>query len=384
MTIRRRDRMSAREDRPLRVLHVFHELRRSGAETMMDVARDLWIEQRIDCELLAVGADRGDFAPDLERRGYAIHHLRPTRAALVTGFVALVRRRRPDVVHIHTERASFWLALAARSLGAGVVQSVHTMFRFTGTLRMERRLQRRIARALGVRFVAVSPDVASHERDHFGNRAEVIRNWVDLGRFAPPSPAERLATRNSLGLTDEDFVVLTVGNCWPMKNHSLVIEAITDPSTPADVVYLHVGDHTVGCGPEERRAADGSARRSAIRFLGTRNDVPDLLHAADVFVMPSSYEGGSVAVIEALATDTPVVLGDAPGLRNFHDLLPELPLVSLEPGALARALAESRLTTTNAITPGRRRAIAAEWFDPVRGVARYARIYRSLAGVRAT
>jgi len=361
--------------RPIRVLHVFHELRHSGGESMMHTARDLWIEQGIDCELVAVGETVGDFAPDLAARGYRIHHLRPTRWALMSGFFTLVRRRRPDIVHIHTERAGFWLALVSRLLGSRVVQSVHSMFPFTGALRRERRVQRRIARRLGVRFVAVSPDVAEHERSQFANSAEIIRNWIDLDRFAPATPAERESARRSLDLSADDFVVLTVGNCWTMKNHALVVEAMGHSAIPARAVYLHAGDHSVGTGTDEQAMAERSSRSAAIRFLGTRDDVPRLLHACDVFVMPSSYEGSGLAAIEAMATDTPVVVGDSPGLRDLHRLDPSVRLVTLDAEAIATAIAQVDHGARSGTLEVHGREIALRWFGPNVGTSNYAALY---------
>lgn len=363
-------------ERPLRVLHVFHELRRSGGETMMFTAHDLWTELGLECELVAVGDSVGDYAPALAARGYRIHHLRPSPAALLAGFLRLLVTRRPDVVHIHTERAGFWLALESRMSGARVVQTVHSLFEFTGSLRVERRIQRRIARWLGVTFVAVSESVAETERENFANTTEVIRNWVDLDEFAPATPEQRADVRRSLGLSDTDFVVLTVGNCWSLKNHALVIEAMALDSTPPDVVYLHVGDDSVDVGADERRLASRSANAGAIRFLGTRSDVPALLHASDLFVMPSAYEGASVAVIEALATDTPVLLGDSPGLREYRSLSDRIRLTALDPDAISAAIGEFRSLRSSG-TPARGgRAIATRWFDPHRGTAHYAEVYR--------
>ena len=369
-------RNRTRNHRPIRVLHVFHELQHSGGESMMYTAHDHWVAQNVDCELVAVGETVGDFAPDLAVRGYRIHHLRPTRFALLAGFLLLQLRRRPDVVHIHTERASFWLALQSRLLGKRVVQTVHTMFPFTGSLQTERRLQRRIARRLGVTFVAVGPSVAHHELVHFGNTAEVVRNWVDLERFAPASPEQRARARCEPGLRDDDFTVLTVGNCWEMKNHSLVIEAMALATTPSDVVYLHAGDDTIGHGAAERRLADERVGGDAVRFLGTRSDVPRLLQAADLFLMPSEYEGSAIAVMEALATETPVILGDSPGLRDFSALAAGVRLVALDPESISVAIAEHRRSLEDGTRRWWGRAVATRWFDPARGAARYAEIYR--------
>lgn len=343
---------------------------------MMLAARERWIEQGINCELIAVGDSEGDFAPTLRRSGYQIHRLKPSRFALLVGFFTLMLRRRPDVIHIHAERASFWLAIEARLLGKRVVQTVHTLFPFDGWLQVERRFQRKFARFLGVTYVAVGPGVAHHEQAKFGNNAEVVLNWVDLDKYSPSTPMQRSNSRQLLNLTDEDFAIITVGNCWPLKNHSLVIEALALDTTPDDVVYLHVGDHSIGTGADEQRLALGQMLANRVQFLGTRSDIATLLHAADLFVMPSSYEGGTISTIEALATNTPVLLGDSPGLRDFRSFSSDVRLTELRADAISNAVAEIRQAALSGTLNFDGRLIASTWFDPARGVARYAELYR--------
>ncbi len=343
---------------------------------MMLAASELWVEQGINCELLAVGESMGDFAPTLRRSGYRIHHLNPSRFALLFGFFILMLRRKPDVVHIHAERASFWLAIEARLLGKRVVQTVHTLFPFDGWLQFERRFQRKFARFLGVTYVAVGPGVAHHEQAKFGNNAEVILNWVDLDKYSPPTATQRSESRRSLTLTDQDFAIVTVGNCWPMKNHSLVIEAMALATTPDDVVYLHIGDHSIGTGPAEQTLAVDQRLSNRVQFLGTRSDIATLLHAADLFVMPSSYEGAALSAIEALATNTPVLLGDSPGLHDFRSFASAIRFTALNPDAISNAVSEIRQKSLSGTLNFDGRAVAMNWFDPARGVARYAELYR--------
>jgi len=343
---------------------------------MMLAASELWVEQGIESELIAVGESEGDFAPTLRGSGYRIHHLKPSRFALLFGFFILMLRRRPDVIHIHAERASFWLALEARLLGRRVVQTVHTLFPFDGWLQVERRFQRKFARFLGVTYVAVGPSVAHHEQAKFGSNAEVVLNWVDLDKYSPPSAAQRSDSRRSLDLTDEDFAIVTVGNCWPLKNHSLVIEAMALVTTPEDVVYLHVGDHSIGTGAAEKRLALDQSLSNRVQFLGTRSDIVHLLYAADLFIMPSSYEGGTISTIEAFATNTPVLLGDSPGLRDFQSFANGVRLTALHPDAISNAVAEIRQELLSGTLNFDGRAAAINWFDPARGVARYAELYR--------
>ena len=342
----------------------------------MHTARDLWIGQGVDCELVAVGDSVGDFEPTLEQSGYRIHHLKPSRFSLLFGFFVLLLKRKPDVVHIHTERASFWLALESRLLRKRVVQTVHNIFNFSDSLQTERRIQRRIARSLGVKFVAVGPDVAKHELLHFGNNAEVIWNWVDLEKFSPPTQDERSEARRALGLSESDFTVITVGNCWPQKNHSLVIHAMALPTTPPDVVYLHVGDDSVGIGAEERILATKQSITSRIRFLGTRSDVARLLHASDLFLMPSEHEGIGLAAVEALACNVPVLLGNSPGLHDLHLLSSEVRLTDVDARAISEAIAEAHQMSRAGDMHFEGREVATLWFDPTRGVTRYAEVYR--------
>ena len=182
--------------KPLRVLHVFDVLRPSGAEVMFEIAGPIWPRHGIEAEILTLAEALGPYAGRLESAGYRIHLLAPRPAlTLLRGFAKLLRRERYDVVHIHVERANFWLAAVARARGIGVVQACHGSFQFRGALRLERTIQRMLGRLAGVRYVAGSPAVEQNERERFKNRTEVIWNWCDLRRFRPPSNAERDAAR---------------------------------------------------------------------------------------------------------------------------------------------------------------------------------------------
>lgn len=343
----------------------------------MVAAREQWIEQGIECELIAVGESVGEFATTLEACGYRIHQLKPSRFSLLFGFFLLLLKRRPDVVHIHTERASFWLALESRLLGRRVVQTIHNVFSFSGSLQRERKIQRRISRNLGVTFVAVGTSVAHNEQVQFDNNAQVIWNWVDLEKFSPPTRQQQDQARQALGLTDDDFAVISVGNCWPEKNHSVIIEAMALETTPPHVVYLHVGDDSVGEGMQEHLLAENQSLTNRIRFLGTRSDVPQLLHAANLFLMPSAYEGLPIAAIEALATNLPVLLGDSPGLRDLHALADAICLAKVDAPSFSSSIAEILLNSPIETPNFQSREIAELWFDPARGVARYAEVYRN-------
>ena len=85
--------------------------------------------------------------------------------------------------------------------------------------------------------------------------------------------------------------VASVGNCSPVKNHQLIIQAMAMSPTPSNLVYLHVGDDTGEAGVAERKLAVSLGLGDRVRFLGTREDVWLVYHAADIFIMPSRSRG---------------------------------------------------------------------------------------------
>src|SRR4051812_25939996 len=95
------------------VLNVLHELRPSGAETMLAAAANRWVAHGVSARILALAPEKGPYAPVLEGAGYEVASAwRNSHVGLVREFKAELRRSPVDVVHLHTEWANFWLATA--------------------------------------------------------------------------------------------------------------------------------------------------------------------------------------------------------------------------------------------------------------------------------
>lgn len=357
--------------RPLRVLHVLNELRASGAEVMLRSAADRWKEHGIESHILAVAPAIGPLARDLRAVGYRVAHLPDSPLQRVPFRLRRhVRAGGFGVVHLHAERGNFWFALAALSAGAAVVRTVHSVFQFHGPLRAERSVQRRVLTALGSAHVAVSGAVAENELSCFGNTAQVVENWYDSA-FSPPSPQERARARADLGFDERHLVAVSVGNCSSVKRHDVILKAMVHPMSPVDLMYLHVGQEDEA--HSERCLADrlGVAKRT--RFLGLDHPLK-ALHAADVFVMPSSREGAGIAAIEALATGLPAILANVPGLRDLATAGPAVTLTEATPEAFARALAVAGRGEHIRGAPG----VPGDRFGLARGVEMYTAIYQGL------
>jgi glycosyltransferase involved in cell wall biosynthesis len=143
----------------------------------------------------------------------------------------------------------------------------------------------------------------------------VIERGRDPGRLGEPGLARRRRSRVALGLHPEDEVVVSVGRHEFQKNQAVLIEAIGHLSERDRLVLLIAGRRghasTVLEGAIARLPDPGK-----VRLLGYRDDLPDVLAAADLFVLTSRFEGLPGAVIEAMALGLPIVAGAIPPVRE--------------------------------------------------------------------
>jgi glycosyltransferase involved in cell wall biosynthesis len=219
--------------------------------------------------------------------------------AQIPELVSLLRRLAPRVVHAHlTEPLSCrFLLLAAAWAGVPAVVATLQLFMQPRTARLPG-LQHRVVATAVDRYIAVSHHVGSQLRHRLGvsaSRIRVIHNAIAVEQFGDARDRPVIRTGNSP-------IVLTVARLDPQKGHTHLLEAA---AMLPGVVFLLAGTGS------ERAALEAQARRSGIsdrvQFLEHRVDVPDLLRAADVFVLPSLYEGLPLSVLEAMASAKPVV-----------------------------------------------------------------------------
>ncbi len=215
--------------------------------------------------------------------------------------------RRADLVHAHGDVAAA-LALPLLRAFPSVVTThgLHFLRRATGPrLIVAERAMRGVARSVA-RVVCTS----SAERDELAvllgprlaERLVVVHNGV-----APVGVADRAGARAALALSDGDVAALFLGELSERKGVMVAVEAarvVAEGGAP--LVLLVAGD-----GPQA--AEVGARASSAVRPLGFRSDPELLLAAADVFVLPSSREGLSFAVLEAMAHGLAMVVADGAG-----------------------------------------------------------------------
>jgi glycosyltransferase involved in cell wall biosynthesis len=364
----------------IRVLHVLGELRPSGMEKMMTVAAPFWAAREISCEIVSTGEQTGPYRDILAAAGYPIIHVPFDRShpfSHLLGMWRCFKSKRWNAVHIHTEQAMTYYAVLAYMAGIPVqVLTKHSVFPYTGALRRLRTLQRRFIRFLGGRFVAISPSVRDDEMRRYGNPCRWIRNWIDVAAFEPAGEAMRLQRRRELQLPADKPILLTAGNCAPVKNHKMLLHALADlkrENTP--FFYVHLG-------LEERENERALARELGLaddcRFEGAVDDVSRYMQSADVFVQPSLTEGFGNAGLEALSCGLLAVFTRVPGLVDFGADFDSVIYTDVSRESLATGLRKAlRHFADNRDASARRHhEIARALFAPEHGVAAYADLYR--------
>lgn len=331
-------RRAALDSGPLRIALMLETDGPGGAETVVwQLAREL---RRRGHEVLPVGPAPGDgwLATRLTEAGFApatYHIRRPIDRQCVAQIASLLREHRIQVVHSHEFTMAVYGAAAARRVGARHVVTMHGG-RYYGE-RWRRRVAFRWAVRRSAALTAVSRATADDLRRTLrlgANGVQVVPNGIDAAR------GDRRVLRRELGLADTDLLLVAVGNLYPVKGHLVLLRALAALGDGLPPWHLAIA----GRGDEEerlRRFAGEAGLASRVHLLGFRADVPDLLAAADVFVMPSLSEGLPLALVEAMHTGLPIVISDVGGVPEVVTRDAEALLVPPgEPAPLGAAIRE--------------------------------------------
>jgi glycosyltransferase involved in cell wall biosynthesis len=289
--------------------------------------------------------------------------------------VALLRAERPDLVHAHMPISGFLARLAARIAGVPKVAYTCHGFLFNhAASSLPRRLVSFVmewtaARVTDVFLTVSEAEARDARRLHIARHAEAVRNGRDPAVFRP-DPAARARIRGELGVPPDRVVIIAVSRLVWHKGYPELAAAMR--AVPDAELWV-VGERL-----DSDRGADMAALLRAaglgsrLRMLGYRSDIPALLAAADIFTLPSRFEGLPMSVIEAMLTGLPVVASNVRG--PAEQVVDGVTGLSVPPGdAAALGAALGRLVRDLALRrrmgeAGRQRAL--DCYDEAKVLAR--------------
>ncbi len=221
-------------------------------------------------------------------------------------FQRFLRDEGIEVLHSHLLGPIVGGAAAARLAGIAHVGTLHDIYSVTEKPQRVRLVQ--LAALLGTQLIAVSRRVEAFYRKRARLRSlKTIYNGVCL----PRPNIDRPDIRRALDIGEQELVLLCVGRLVELKRHDVLLTAFAALATEFPVRLVLAGD-----GPQRQRLEQLAAMlnvRQKTLFLGSRDDVPSLLAAADIFVLSSDSEGLSCSILEAMAAGLPVAVTDVGG-----------------------------------------------------------------------
>ena len=336
-------------DAPIRVLHVDSERTWRGGERQVLL---LMSRQRArgDEPHLAAPAESA-LAARARAEGFPVHPV-PMRGtwdvASMFALASLHGTLEPDVVHWHAARAHA-IGAAASRLRPGPARV------------LSRRVDFLVRRSPGSRLLYAQPMEAIIAISQ-GVKDALVRSGIDPGRIrvvpsgidlAPfDAPFDRVEVRRRLGIASDTLLVLQVAALAPHKSQIDLLRAAAELADRKAIQVWIAGEGAL------RETLEAERRRlgleESVRFLGFREDVTDLLRAADLFCVSSYLEGLGTSTLDAMAAGLAVVATRVGGIPEaVEDGVSGLLVEPRRPDLLARAV------RTLADDPGRRAAMGA-------------------------
>jgi glycosyltransferase involved in cell wall biosynthesis len=291
----------------------------------------------------------------------------------------IVRAWKPDVVHSHMVHANL-MARALRLIQPvpAVVSTIHNIYE-GGRLRMA---AYRLSNGLVDHMTIVSQAAADRfigERIVPKDLLTVVPNGVDTEYIRSVPAGGREALRQSLGFGRE-FVWLAVGRFEIAKDYPNMLGAFARVRADRpDAVLLLVGRGSLQAETEALARKLGLAE--AVRFLGVRDDVPQVMNAADAYVMSSAWEGMPMVLLEAAAAGLPIV---ATTVGGNHEVVLHEETGFLVPSRDQEALAAAMLRLSG-LPESQRRAMGLRGYEHIRAhygldrvAERWEEIYRAV------
>lgn len=249
--------------------------------------------------------------PSIEATGVPVRCLQGSRQLSALWVLRLrrqLRTRRYDIVHVHSPSVAAVVRLLVRSIPRSqrplVMSTEHCTW---WSYRASTRWANAVTCRLDAARIAVSTQVKQSMWRRAQDGVEVIVHGVMAEELDRMDRTDREAVRSSLGILPDEILIISVGNFRSQKAYSDLLTAAREVIDRCQRTRFVA----IGYGPLESQVRSQHARLALgdrFQLLGYREDVASVLAASDVFALASLYEGGPIALLEALAAGLPVVV----------------------------------------------------------------------------
>lgn len=315
----------------MKIVQVMPDFGLAGAETMVE---------NLSCGLAAEGCDvlvisffdlHTAITERIENRGIKIKYLGKKRGfdpSIISKMRKIMKAYQPDVIHTHRYVLPYAF-LASMGFKAKRVHTVHNVAQKEQT-KVGKNINRVLFRYFNVVPVALSKEIQRTIQEVYGlpdNRIPVVFNGIDLSRCIVKESYARKDT----------FTVLHIGRFMDVKNHELLLRSFARfKGQHSDARLQLLGDGEL---KENMMQLAGQLNiTDAVEFAGLQSNVYPWLHNADVFILPSKFEGMPMTLIEAMGTGLPIIASNVGGIPDMLSSQKEALLIEPKEEKIIEAL----------------------------------------------
>jgi L-malate glycosyltransferase len=330
------------------IVHVILEPRYSGAEILVLNLVRSQLEQGIASSIVALRPSQPNFECEIQALqdigcGVAVPPRSLKRRGRALWIYRALQQFEPEIVFAHASIAMNYARIAALPTRTPVVSVLHSAcddYAIPKARFAEKLLSNRNAALVGV-----SQKNIEEYKKHIGasRRTRLIPNGIDLDVYAGGF-SKRAAVRQSLlgDGSDDHILILQVGRISDSKLQCVSVEAIArviheNTGLPLTLLLAGLTDDAEYLRQVNRIVQEHGAENQ-IKVLGDRRDIPDLLAAADLYLMPSRHEAHSLAALEALASGVYSIFSGIDAFKPFETLPGVMILDECNPDCLSRSL----------------------------------------------
>lgn len=321
---------------PIRVLQVFAQMNRGGAETMiMNLYRKI-DRSKVQFDFIVHTKEKCSFDDEIISLGGLIYRVPKYTGKNHFQYTKAWRqffKQHPEykIIHGHVRStAAIYIKIARKNHLTSIAHSHSTSSGSGFAAFIKNILQFRIRNVADYYFACsrIAGEWLFGKKTCSKKNFFVINNAIDIEKFTF-SKETRLNKRIGFGIEDK-FVIGHIGRFSYPKNHEFLIDIYRSVWEKNDKAILIL----VGCGELiksiEKKVKDIGLTKNVI-FTGVRSDVPELLQAMDVFLFPSLYEGLGIAAVEAQAAGLHTIVSDKIPQEVFITSLVEKEQLSSSP-----------------------------------------------------
>ncbi len=289
------------------ILYIFVTLPIGGAEEhLLTVLKN--IDKSRYAPIVCCIREKGVIGEEIENLGVAVISLgRKSKffdLRVVRDLLKIIRGENIQLIHAHLYHANMYARIAAFFSKIPVVITEHNIY---SRYKFKRRIINRLLAKKTEVIIAVSETVKTYiaKRDWLrSSLIEVVYNGIDISKFS--TPLSKAEARKKIGISTDCTLLGTVGRLVKQKGHIYLINAMNRIKDVVPDIKLLI----VGSGSLEsylRETVSAQHLNEYVVFLGSRRDIPDILKALDIFVLPSLWEGLPIAILEAMGASLPVI-----------------------------------------------------------------------------